>query len=68
MAEPVLGPRIEQCCERLLPCWPEWLARVGFALFAFAGIAGDRVPAEVIYAGPAMMLAGVILTVARGNR
>jgi len=61
-------PGIERFARWLLPRWPALLLRVGFALFAGACLANQRVPFECIYVGPAMMLAGTVLKVLERRR
>ena len=41
--------------------WPRLLVRTGFALFCLACVYSARLPAEAIFAGPAMMVAGVAM-------
>ena len=41
--------------------WPLLLVRSGLVLFAVTCVASARLPAEAIFAGPAMMLAGAAM-------
>ena len=43
--------------------WPKALVLVGWILFWLAGVAGERVPWEALFPGPALMLAGVVMIV-----
>jgi hypothetical protein len=43
--------------------WPKALVLVGWILFWLAGVAGERVPLEALFLGPALMLAGVVMIV-----
>jgi hypothetical protein len=43
--------------------WPGILLRIGLALFWLACINSWRLPVEALFVGPAMMVAGVIMTV-----
>jgi hypothetical protein len=43
--------------------WPKALVLVGWILFWLAGVAGERVPLEALFPGPALMLAGVVMIV-----
>jgi hypothetical protein len=54
---------IERFGAWLLPRWPMLLIRGGFALFATACLGSVRLPLAALYVGPALMLAGCVLTV-----
>jgi len=43
--------------------WPKALVLVGWLLFWLAGVAGESVPWEALFPGPALMLAGVVMIV-----
>lgn len=58
---------IERFAAWLLPRWPAYLMRFGFALFAVACVASSRLPIETIYIGPALMLAGTVSGLMRGS-
>jgi hypothetical protein len=54
---------IERFGAWLLPRWPALLIRGGFALFAIACLESVHLPLAALYVGPALMLAGCVLTV-----
>lgn len=56
---------IERFGGWLVPRWPAYLRRAGFALFALACVASNRLPIETIYVGPALMLAGAMSSLMR---
>jgi hypothetical protein len=43
--------------------WPMLLLRAGLALFWLACLNSGRLPIEALFVGPAMMVAGVTMTV-----
>jgi hypothetical protein len=49
--------------EWILDRWPELLVWSGLVLFWAACIWSERLPLEALLVGPALMVAGVILTV-----
>ena len=53
---------IERVGAWLVPRWPAYLQRAGFALFLLACVPSNRLPIETIYVGPALMLAGTVLS------
>lgn len=53
------GHYVERFIDWLVPRWPSFLIGSGLLLFAVACV--SDLPEETLYAGPALMLAGLII-------